>query len=584
MKLMNRFTRIISVVLLSISFSSCQKQTSNDIYPESISISGPKYVAKNSMIQLSVDFDPISATKRNISWSIDNNEIASIDSTGLLTGREVGNVRVTATSIDAKDVSAQFDVMVLERVVPVSSISLDKTNATIFINQQDFQLNATIFPDDASDKSLIWSTSDSTIADVSNSGMVTAKKVGNVTISATTNDGGYVASCLVDIIEQPKAKWTVMIYMCGADLESDVKERLATSDINEILSVDNQPNDINIIIETGGAKSWDSTFNIDKDHLQRWHVDNKKLILDASLAKANMGKVDTFQSFLEWGLIQYPAEKTGVILWNHGGAMRGVCFDENYRDDSLLNSEVNTAFANAFAKTNQKEKLEFIGYDACLMQVQDIAEFNSQYFNYMIGSQESEAGEGWDYDTWIDDLYKYESTETILKAIVDGFIADNGGVDVDTYKDEVADQASSYLDLSQMKSYKEAWENMASSLQSKITYDNKNKFNSLINSVKHFAGEDYGCYGTFDAKDFIVKLQDNNIFKIDDKITNAVLTAHQNLVKYSLAQKCAGNAYGLCMFWAVNTNTKYSTNQNTYYKSIETNFSIWRTLCNTYGY
>ena len=302
MKLMNRFTRIISVVLLSISFSSCQKQTSNDIYPESISISGPKYVAKNSMIRLSVDFDPISTTKRNISWSIDNNEIASIDSTGLLTGREVGNVRVTATSIDAKDVSAQFDVMVLERVVPVSSISLDKTNATIFINQQDFQLNATIFPDDASDKSLIWSTSDSTIADVSNSGVVTAKKVGNVTISATTNDGGYVASCLVDIIEQPKAKWTVMIYMCGADLESDVKERLATSDINEILSVDNKPNDINIIIETGGAKSWDSTFNIDKDHLQRWHVDNKKLILNASLTKANMGKVDTFQSFLEWGL------------------------------------------------------------------------------------------------------------------------------------------------------------------------------------------------------------------------------------------------------------------------------------------
>ena len=148
----------------------------------------------------------------------------------------------------------------------------------------------------------------------------------------------------------------------------------------------------------------------------------------------------------------------------------------------------------------------------------------------------------------------------------------------------MADQTLSYLDLSKMAAYKEAWEAMATALSAKLTSSNKSSFNTLIKSVKHFAGDDYDYFGTFDAKDFINKLQANNTFKIDTATANAVLTAMNNLVKYSVAQKGAGNAYGLCMFWAVNAGTGYSTDQSTYYKASETNFSVWRQLSNTYGY
>ena len=126
---------------------------------------------------------------------------------------------------------------------------------------------------------------------------------------------------------------------------------------------------------------------------------------------------------------------------------------------------------------------------------------------------------------------------------------------------------------------------MAAQLQNKLISSNKSSFNTaIINNVKHFADSDYDHFCLFDAKDFINKLQNNNTFKVDSSVANAVLTAHQNLVKYSLAQQCAENANGLSMFWAVDSNTKYSTNQNIYYKASETNFSIWRTLSNTYGY
>ena len=553
------------------------------VYPTAISISGSSELSLNQTSQLSVAYTPNDTNQKKVTWQSSDSSVVSVSNTGLITGVSEGTAIITATCLGANGENISNSLTIKVSRVAVTGVTLNATTKDVSVGKE-VALTATVAPNNASNKEVTWSTADSSIANVSTTGVVTAKKIGLTTVTATTLDGGYTASCAINVVEQTKASWTVMIYMCGADLESNSQNRLATADIKEILSISNQPDDVNIIIETGGAKSWASTYSINKNYLQRWHVENKKLVLDASITKASMGQVSTFQSFLEWGLTEYPAEKTGVILWNHGGAMRGVCYDENFSDDNLLNSEVKKALGNAFTSTNQTEKLEFIGYDACLMQVQDVAEFNSQYFNYMVASEESESGYGWDYDTWIDDLYSGKSSEVIFKAIVDGFISDNGGANISSYQGYVADQTLSYLDLSKMAAYKEAWEAMAEALGNKLTSSNKSSFNTLIKSVKHFAGDDYDYFGTFDAKDFINKLQNNNTFKVDSSIANAVLTAHQNLVKYSVAQKGAGNAYGLCMFWAVDAGTDYSTSQSTYYKTSETNFSTWRTLSSTYGY
>jgi hypothetical protein len=261
-------------------------------------------------------------------------------------------------------------------------------------------------------------------------------------------------------------------------------------------------------------------------------------------------------------------------MWNHGGAMRGVCYDENFSDDSLLNSEVKSAVANAFTNTKQTKKLEFIGYDACLMSVQDIAEFNSSYFNYMIASEESESGYGWDYDTWVDDLYAKKSTSVILKAVVDGFIKDNGGTSSSSNNQTLA-----YLNLANMAAYKAAWETLATKLSSKVTSSNKSSFNTLVKSVKHYADSDYTYFGIFDAKDFINKLASNSTFNPGSTYTNAVLTAFNNLVEYSSCGKGAGNSNGLCMYYPI-ASTCY---KGTYYTAAQTNFSNWRSFVNTYG-
>ena len=406
-----------------------------------------------------------------------------------------------------------------------TSILLSPTSAEVAVGGTK-QLSVSYVPSNANqNKEVTWTSSNTNVATVSSDGLVSVKSTASSGQSATitarlTNLTSIYATCTISVVEQSKDDHTVLIYMCGADLESE--NQLATGDIQEILKVSGQPDDVNIVIETGGAKSWASTYGISSTYLERYHVENKSLVRDAQLTYASMGLSSTLQSFIEYGLNNYPAERTGLVFWNHGGGMRGVCYDEKKNDDVLKNSEIRSAVSGALSNCGMSgQKLEWVGYDACLMAVQDIAITNAEYFNYMIASEESEAGYGWDYDNWVDDLYSKKTTTTILKAIVDSFISDNGGANSSS-----SDQTLSYMNLSYAAAYKTAWENLASQLNSVVTTSNKSSFNSAITSnVKHYADSDYDYFCTFDAWDFVDKLANNSAFSsvsVDSSYTTAV--------------------------------------------------------------
>lgn len=460
-----------------------------------------------------------------------------------------------------------------------TDILLSPTSAEVGVGGTK-QLSVSYVPSNANqNKEITWTSSNTSVATVDSDGLVSVKSTATAGQKATitaklTNITSISKTCTITVIEQQKDDHTVLIYMCGADLESE--NQLATGDIQEILKVSGQPDDVNIVIETGGANSWASTYGISSTKLERYHVENKSLVRDAQLTYASMGLTSTLQSFIEYGLNNYPAERTGIIFWNHGGGMRGVCYDEKKNDDVLKNSEIRSAVSGALSNCGMSgQKLEWVGYDACLMAVQDIAVTNAEYFNYMIASEESEAGYGWDYDTWVDDLYSKKTTTNILKAIVDGFIADNGGASSSS-----GDQTLSYMNLSYAAAYKTAWENLASQLNSVVTNSNKTSFNTAITSnVKHYADTDYDYFCTFDAWDFVDKLANNSAFsnfRVDSSYTTAVKNAHANLVAYNLAQKGAGVSKGLCMYWP---NSSQYSDVSTYYTTSETTLTTWRSFC-----
>ena len=196
-------------------------------------------------------------------------------------------------------------------------------------------------------------------------------------------------------LEQPpayrseRAKWTVMLYICGADLESEWG--LASENLAELCSVA-VPEEVNILVETGGAYEWSNPF-VEPDALGRFIVRSGALQLLDIQPSASMGEAGTLGDFIAWSQWNFPAERYMLLLWDHGGgSVGGVCFDEVYYNDSLDLNELGEGLSMA------EEPFELIGFDACLMATLETAETASPYAKYMVASEEIVPGRGWSYD------------------------------------------------------------------------------------------------------------------------------------------------------------------------------------------
>lgn len=187
---------------------------------------------------------------------------------------------------------------------------------------------------------------------------------------------------------------SLMIYMCGSDLES--KSGAASENISEMLSAD-IPENVRVFIQTGGADLWHK-HGISPDHSNRYEIKNGELVLLKKSSPVNMGLSSSLYDFLLWGETFYPAEQIGVILWDHGGgSINGVCKDEQHYNDTLSLNEIADAFDKIKEKFNRK--YEFVGFDACLMATYDMACILEQHANYMIASEDLEPISGWNYNT-----------------------------------------------------------------------------------------------------------------------------------------------------------------------------------------
>ena len=452
-----------------------------------------------------------------------------------------------------------FDLFVTGEPRPVYAESFVLRGPSTLAKGRTTTLNIKYTPINANQAPYSWTSSDDSIATVDNTGLVTAIEIGTVTITAVAknaNQEDISAKYTLEVIEQPSDSWTIMLYLCGSNLESDYGA--ASEDIQEALDVANQPDDVNILFETGGTTYWHNS-QIDRNKLCRFHANNGNLVLDEKVAKANMGSATTLSSYINWGIENYPAEKYGVILWNHGGALDGVCFDDNFGGDGLTASEVVAAMNTVFNK-NGDNKLEFIGYDACLMGCQDIAEFNAPYFNYMVSSEETENGDGWDYEGWIDDVYAHKSTEEILGECCRSF--------VDQYGNYQNDQTLSVLDLSMMENYFTKFEAFAAAIKSKAK-SNLSSFKSLLKTAKSYYGVD--SYGLIDAYDALTKIKANSTYAQYATSIQEAMDAFNDLVIYNAKGGSAGKSYGLALhacvgYWGSD------------YPESETHFNTWRSI------
>ncbi len=210
---------------------------------------------------------------------------------------------------------------------------------------------------------------------------------------------------------------TIMVYMCGTDLES--RSKMGTMDLQEMLNA-SFGNDVNLLVYTGGCKGWQNTV-VSSTTNQIWQIkDGRMACLEKDLGSVPMTDPDVLSGYIRWCAEKYPASRYELILWDHGGgSVSGYGYDEKFASSGSMDlSGLDRALKDAGVK------FDFIGFDACLMATAETALTMAQYADYLIASEETEPGVGWYYTDWLTALGKDTSMPTIQigQKIVDSFV------------------------------------------------------------------------------------------------------------------------------------------------------------------
>ena len=138
---------------------------------------------------------PENATNRNVIWKLVSGDAISLSNTGVIQAKKVGEALVRAEAVDGSGVSAECKVVVKPRLV--QSISLNATQKNLIIGDS-FTLTATLSPENATNRNVIWKLVSGNAISLSNTGVIQAKKVGEALVRAEAADGsGITAECKV---------------------------------------------------------------------------------------------------------------------------------------------------------------------------------------------------------------------------------------------------------------------------------------------------------------------------------------------------------------------------------------------------
>ena len=214
-----------------------------------------------------------------------------------------------------------------------------------------------------------------------------------------------------------KDKATIMIYLCGTDLES--RSKMATSDLQEMIDATISDN-INVIVYSGGCRQWQNRAMSSRTN-QIWQVKDEGIVcLENDLGSYSMTDPDTLSYFIRWCAKNFPANRNSLIFWDHGGgSVSGYGYDEKFASSGGMSlGEIDKALTEA------NVKFDFVGFDACLMATAENALMLAKHADYMIASEETEPGIGWYYTGWLTNYSKDSSRSTLQigKDIIDGFV------------------------------------------------------------------------------------------------------------------------------------------------------------------
>lgn len=156
---------------------------------------------------------PADATTQTLKWESSDDEIVTVDAAGKVTGVKVGSATITVTS--TADATKTATCTVTVKSVAVTGVTLEGDKAIAI--GETVKLTATIAPANATNKKIIWNSSNPEIASIGTDGTIEGKAAGETTVTVTTEDGSKTATCKVEVTSIPLKAYNVGDYYPDAD-------------------------------------------------------------------------------------------------------------------------------------------------------------------------------------------------------------------------------------------------------------------------------------------------------------------------------------------------------------------------------
>ena len=341
-----------------------------------------------------------------------------------------------------------------------------------------------------------------------------------------------------------KDRVTVMIYMCGTDLES--RSSMATRDLVEMTKARLSDN-VRVIVYTGGCTRWNNSV-VASDRNQIYEIKPGGLErLERDMGSQSMTNPATLTSFIKYCAKNFPANRNELILWDHGGgSVAGFGYDEKYqRSGSMTLEGINQALKDGGVT------FDFVGFDACLMATLETALVLDRYADYLIASEETEPGIGWYYTNWLNRLSANPSMPTVEigKNIVDDFVT--------ACAQQTRGQSAtlSVVDLAELAySVPAPLKEFSQSVTSMIESDRYQQVSSARNGTREFARST--MIDQIDLIHFARNLSTSQGTKLARALSKAI--------KYNRTSADMSDAYGLSIYFPYRRAYRVNEACNTY--------------------
>lgn len=221
-------------------------------------------------VKVSVYKTKPSKASKSVKWKSSNKKVATVSKSGYVTGKKKGTVKITATSKKRKKVKKTIKIKVTN--LKAKSVTMSKKSAILFPNDKT-TLKATVKGSAGFyNQGVTWKSSNTSVATVTSKGIVTAKKAGKATITATEKGGSKKATCAVTIsgIKVDKANKSVSVTATVNNTETKsmhyvVTKNAGASKGNPYFVTDATPAELNAALGKISAKAWNTNSNFKTD-------------------------------------------------------------------------------------------------------------------------------------------------------------------------------------------------------------------------------------------------------------------------------------------------------------------------------